>query len=320
MRFIYMGTADIAVKPFSALIAAGHTPLCAVTQPDKPNARGGKTVFSAVKLAALERGVPLFQPQRASADEAEAFLAGLKADVIIVCAYGQLLRKNILGLTPHGAINLHASLLPYYRGAAPINRALMNGETLTGVTVMYMDEGCDTGDMMIQKQVAVTPGMTAGTLTAALADAAAELAPQALTLLAEGRAPRTPQDNARSTYAAKITKDECTVDFSLPAGRVYDHIRGLSPRPGAKSVCAGKSIGIVTARIGEGSLTEGLPAGTVAGIAKQRDTGLPDGLITACGEGAVIIETVKPEGKALMRAADFYNGLRGREVKFGESR
>ena len=313
-----MGTADIAVRPLLELIRAGHNAKCVVTQPDKPNSRGKKIVFNAVKRAALEKGIEVYQPDKASSPESEEHLRSFDADVVVVCAYGQLLKSNILEMTPYGCINLHASLLPGYRGAAPINRVIMNGEKKTGISVMYMDAGLDTGDVMFSKQVEINDSVTAGGLTIQLSEIAAECAVEALSRLERACAYRYPQDDEGACYAEKITKEECVIDFSLPARKVFDHIRGLDPEPGARTFLNGKSIKIFALRCEEDDMTENVAPGTVTGIIKQRDSGKPDGLSVACGKGSIVIETLKPEGKAVMRSTDFYNGLRNMDVvKFG---
>lgn len=318
MKFIYMATADIAVKPLIKLIEAGHTPICVVTQPDKPNSRrGGKIIFNPVKQAALDNNIEVYQPVKVSSEESEKYLRSLGADIIVVCAFGQLLKNNILTLTKYGCINLHASLLPKYRGAAPINRAIMDGEKITGVTVMYMDEGLDTGDMMIKKEVEITGDMNAEGLTEALSQAASELICEAFELLVKGNAPREKQNEDDSNYAAKITKEECEIDFNKTNIEVFNFIRGLSPVPGAKTHFEGKTVKIFEVKLNEENFSEDIHSGSVVKVIKDKEDNYGGGLVVKCGVGSVIIKTLQPEGKACMKALDFYNGLRGKSIIFG---
>ena len=204
MRVIYMGTPNFAVAPLEAIAEAGHELVAVLTQPDKPNSRRGKDIiFSPVKQAALKRSLPVYQPVNISDDMIVATLRALCADIIIVCAYGQLLKSNVLNLTKYGCINIHASLLPKYRGAAPVHRAIIDGQSETGVTLMYMNEGLDTGDIMISERILITMNDTVGTLFDRLSDLGAELIVKGMKLLSLGTAPRTPQNDAQSSMQIK---------------------------------------------------------------------------------------------------------------------
>ncbi len=305
MRVIYMGTPNFAVAPLEAIAEAGHELVAVLTQPDKPNSRRGKDIiFSPVKQAALKRSLPVYQPVNISDDMIVATLRALCADIIIVCAYGQLLKSNVLNLTKYGCINIHASLLPKYRGAAPVHRAIMDGQSETGVTLMYMNEGLDTGDIMISEQTSIVTDDTVGTLFDRLSDLGAELIVKGMKLLSLGTAPRTPQNDAQSSYANKISKTECSIDFSLDAAVVYNKIRGLNPFPGAYAIFNRKIIKLYDTKL----LSEcyNMQAGTLVGTQG-------DGIVVVCKNGSILIETLKPEGKRLMKAAEFWAGLQDKE-------
>ncbi len=308
MRVIYMGTPEFAVAPLRALADAGHEIAACVTQPDKPNSRRGNAVlYSPVKKEALARGIAVWQPEKISESAGEAYLKRLDADVAVVCAFGQILKQNILDLTLHGCLNIHASLLPKLRGAAPVNRCIMNGEEESGVTIMYMDAGLDTGDMMIREETPVPADMTAGMLYERLSVVGSKLIVTALELIERGKAPRTPQDDALSTYAPKITKQECFVDFCEPAENVRNKIRGLDPVPGAYGVLMGKKIKLFGA-----SSSDSRPFGPAGSISFGRD-----GMVVSCADGCVNIGRVKPEGKNEMCVASFANGIKHKDsLKF----
>ena len=304
MRIIYMGTGEFAVPPLKALIKAGHEVLCAVCPEDKPNSRGNKIIPCAVKAFAAERGIEVYQPHRASSSESFGYLSVKGADILIVCSYGQILRNNILTMCPYGALNIHSSLLPKYRGAAPMQRAVMNGESRTGVTVMYMDEGMDTGDIMYATEIDISPEDTFGTVSSKLSEAGASLIVSALERLQAGDAPKTKQDGAEATYADKITKEETRIDFCRNADAVANTIRGLDPDPGARAAFAGKTVKLYAA-----ISFDGVTSGSPGEIIGKKD----NGIIVRCGKGAVLIKKVKPEGKNLMGAIDFYNGIRDKK-------
>lgn len=305
MRVIYMGTPNFAVAPLEAIAEEGHEVVAVLTQPDKPNSRRGKDIiFSPVKQAALKRSLPVYQPVNISDDMIVATLHALCADIIIVCAYGQLLKSNVLNLTKYGCINIHASLLPKYRGAAPVHRVIIDGQSETGVTLMYMNEGLDAGDIMISERTLITTNDTVGTLFDRLSDLGAELIVKGMKLLSLGTAPRTPQNDAQSSYANKISKTERSIDFSLDATIVYNKIRGLNPFPGAYTIFNRKIIKLYDTKL----LSEcyNMQAGT---LVKTED----DGIVVVCRNGSILIETLKPEGKRLMKAVEFWAGLQDKE-------
>ncbi|MCR4894046.1 MAG: methionyl-tRNA formyltransferase [Eubacteriales bacterium] len=311
MKTVFMGTGPFAAKALETLYSSEHAPVMVVTQPDRPNSRrGGKIVFGEVKQFALERGIPLLQPEKVSTDENAAILASTGAQCAVVCSFGQLLKKNILFDTfEYGCINIHASLLESYRGAAPINRAIMNGETVCGVTIMYMDEGLDTGDMMIKDSTPVSDGDTFGTLSERLSLIGGDLAVKALDLLQKGEAPRTPQDDSRSSYAAKILKADKHVDLTRSARSVFNHIRGMDPSPAAECTFDSRTVKLFSCEIASEHSEGNEGPGTILKGDKR-------GIYIQCGDGVLLIKTLKPEGKGLMEASSFYNGIKNRELKF----
>lgn len=304
MKIIYMGTPEFAVLPLRALAAAGHDIAVCVTQPDKPNSRrGNEVVFSPVKKEARARGITVFQPEKISDGACEAHLKQFDADAVVVCAFGQILRKNILEMTRFGCLNIHASLLPKLRGAAPVNRCIMNGDTESGVTIMYMNEGLDTGDIMIREKTAVPSDMTAGALFDKLSAVGAGLIVEALERIKNAHAPRMPQDEAASTYAHKITKEECFVDFDDTAENVCNKIRGLDPLPSAYALLNGRKIKLFGASVADIGNFKG-----AGGIMFNNDE-----MIVACRDGGVKIRCVKPEGKNAMDSASFANGIKNKD-------
>ncbi len=303
-----MGTGEIALKILEKLNESGNEVVCAVTQPDKPNSRrGGKIEFGDVKKYALENSIELLQPQRVSDEESLERLKGYGADVAVVCSFGQLLKANVLNAFKFGCINVHASLLEAYRGAAPINRVIMDGQAYTGVTVMYMDEGLDTGDMMISQKIDIGEEDTVGALSQRICEIGGDLIVKALRLLEEGSAPRVKQDDSKSNYAGKITKSDKFVSFKEPAKKVHDLIRGLDPLPSAEGRIAGKTVKL----FGSSLCME--ESGGLCGAIISCDR---SGMIVACKDGAVKIKRVKPEGKSEMDAKAFYNGLKDKTQRF----
>ena len=302
-----MGTPDFSVPCLDALVKAGHEIAAVFTQPDKPKNRGHKLQMPPVKQYAVERGIPVCQPaslrKGEEADAAIAALWQLEPECIVVVAYGQILPKSVLNIPQYGCINVHASLLPRYRGAAPIQRCIMNGETETGVTTMHMAEGLDTGDMILKEKTAIAPDMTASQLHDELSAMGARLIVQTLRMLEKGTAPRTPQTDENTCYASMITKEDCRIDFTQSADTIYDQIRGLSSSPCAFTFLEGRRLKVYFAEKVE--LTASAPAGTVIG---------GDVLYVACGEGALRLADIQPEGGRRMSDTDF---LRGRKIPSG---
>ena len=311
MKNVFMGTGPFAAKTLEILFDSPHAPLMVVTQPDRPNSRrGSKIIFGEVKQFALDHDIPLLQPDNVSSEDSQKLMACTGAECAVVCSFGQLLRRNILFDTfRHGCINIHASLLENYRGAAPINRAIMDGKNECGVTIMYMDEGLDTGDMMIRGSLPITDEDTFGTLSASLSELGGKLAVEALDLLEDGRAPRTPQDSSRSTYAPKILKEDKHVDFTGSARSVFDHIRALDPTPAAECTFNSRTVKLFACEISQ----EHSPAQEEPGSILKGDK---RGIYVQCGDGVLLIKTLKPEGKGLMEAAGFYNGIKNKELIF----
>ena len=236
VRVLFMGTPDIAAECLRQLIASPDAEIVgAVTRPDRQKGRGMKTLPPPVKIVAEENGIPVFQPATLKDGAFEDELAEVDPEMIIVAAYGMILPPYVLNYPPLGCVNAHASLLPKYRGAAPINRAVMNGETKTGVTAMFMDEGLDTGDVIFSLETPVGENETAGDVHDRLASLAGEAMRRVVKTARHGTLPRTPQPAEGATYAAKITKEDQKIDFSSPAGTVHNVIRGLSPYPRRKT-------------------------------------------------------------------------------------
>lgn len=305
MRIVYMGTPEFAVPSLQRLIEDGHEVVLAVTQPDKPVGRKQIMTPPPVKVCAEAHGIAVYQPTSMKTEEALQTLAAAAPDVIVVAAYGKILPKAVLDLPPHGCICVHASLLPAYRGAAPIQWAVINGEPVAGVTTMQMDEGIDTGDMLLKASLEVPPGMTAGELHDLLSTDGARLISETLTALQNGTLERTPQPKESTTaYASMLDKTLSPLDFEKPAKVLCDQVRGLNPWPSANCVLHGKMMKVHTAELGEPTT---LAAGTVCAL---------DPLSVACGDGnSLRMLEIQYEGKQRMKTADF---LRGHAVAIGE--
>ncbi len=300
MKVLFMGTPDFARTILAALYDAGHEIAAVVTQPDKPQGRKRILTPPPVKSYALEREIPVYQPETMKNGAFADTLAAIDPQVIVVAAYGKLLPSYILDYPKYGCINAHGSLLPRHRGAAPIQRAILMGDTLTGVTAMYMAQGLDTGDMILKIEVPITEEDTFGTLHDKMADAGARAMLDTLTALENGTASRTPQDDTLSTYAAKIENKDCALSFDRPLAEVYNHIRGLSPVPNAVTKMPdGRTLKIIGAK--KTDLHTDKAPGTVVGV--------KGGVLSvACRDGVIAITEVQPEGKGKMPAAAFLNG------------
>jgi methionyl-tRNA formyltransferase len=295
LRLIFMGTPDFSVPTLLELAGRGHDIAAVYTRAAKPGGRRGlELVPSPVEREARRLGFAVHTPASLKGADAQAAFAAHQADAAIVVAYGLILPKTILDAPPLGCFNLHASLLPRWRGAAPINRAIMAGDAESGVTVMKMDEGLDTGDMAVIERVKIGADMTPGELHDAMAPLGADLMARALGALERGTLQFTPQPTAGVTYAAKIDKAETRIDWSKPWKAVHDHIRGLSPFPGAWCEMAGDRVKVLRTTKGEGNG----PPGTV----------LDDNLTIACGDGAIRIVELQKAGGRPMRAEEFLRG------------
>ncbi len=301
MRIVYMGTPDFAVGALRALYEAGHEICAVVTQPDKPKGRGKELQMSPVKQFALEKGIEVFQPVRVKRPEAVEKLASWNADVFVVAAFGQILSQEILDMPKYGCINIHASLLPKYRGAAPIQWSIINGETVTGVTIMQMDAGIDTGDMMFKKEVVIADDDTYASLHDKLEQAGAELIVPALEAVEKGEAVRTPQEDAASCYAPMIDKAMGKIDFSRPVCEIERLIRGLNPWPSAYTSYKGKNM-----KIWEAAPCKETPDGVPGSINRVEK----DAVYVNASDGVLKVTQLQLEGKKRMQVKDFLLGYR----------
>ena len=309
MNVVFMGTPDFAVGTLEALIAAGHSIRLVVTQPDKARGRGNKVSYSPVKEAALKHGLPVFQPKRIRDPEAVDRLRDCTADVIVVVAFGQILPQEILDLPKYGCVNVHASLLPKYRGAAPIQWSVIHGDAYTGVTTMQMDAGMDTGDMLLKEQIRLDPQETGGSLFDRLSGVGAALCVKTLAGLAEGSITPTPQDESQATYTRMIQKSDGRIDFTEPARRIECLIRGMNPWPSAFTRLHGRTLKIWSAQVTDpDALPNGRSPGEVLALEK-------DGFTVMTGQGILKVTEVQAEGKKRMDAGAF---LRGYSLQAGE--
>lgn len=301
-KILFMGTPDFAKVQLEALINAGADVIGVVTQPDKPKGRKMVLTPPPVKVCAEEHDIPVYQPNTLRGDEFAALLDTLAPELIIVAAYGKILPENVINYPSLGCINVHGSLLPRYRGAAPIQRAIIDGERETGITIMYMDVGLDTGDMLSKVVVPIEIFDNFETMHDKLAEAGAKLLLETVEALENGTAKREKQDDLKSTYAAKIENADCVLDFDADAMSVYNRIRGLSPFPLSVVSHNDRALKIVSAELAD-TVKEHKNPGEVllCDAAKNR-------IEVACRVGSVAITGVLPEGKSRMRAADFING------------
>ena len=300
MKVIFMGTPDFAVGTLEAIVAAGHEVVLAVTQPDKPKGRGKSMQYPPVKEAALAHEIEVYQPERVRRLECIEYLAKYQPDIIVVAAFGQILPKEILEMPKYGCINVHASLLPKYRGAAPIQWAVINGEKASGVTIMRMDEGLDTGDMIASVTVELDAQETGGSLFDKLQDAGAQLCVETMKSIEDGTAVYTPQDNEIATHTKMIQKSLGKINWSLSAVQIERLIRGLNPWPSAYTYLSGKTLKIWKATVHPGN-TDAAP-GTVVKADKKS-------LVVQTGVDRLSLEEVQLEGKKRMPVADFLRGF-----------
>ena len=297
MRILFMGTPDFAVPSLEALVAAGHEVVGVFSQPDKPKNRGMKLQPTPVKCCAQAHGLAVFQPTKLRDGTALEIIAQLAPDLIVVAAYGRILSQEILSYPRLGCINVHSSLLPKYRGAAPIHWAILNGEQETGVTIMHMALALDAGDIIDVSKTPIGENETAGELLDHLAVLGAELLSRTLTRFESGKVPATPQDASGVSYAPMLDKSMCPIDWTKTAQQVHNHVRGLHPWPVATMELQGKTFKVHATRVVEGS---GKP-GEILGLTKT-------GLRIACGEGAVEIISLQAEGGKRMAAPDYFRG------------
>ena len=300
MKILFMGTPEFAVPSLNALLGAGHTVCGVFTQPDKPKNRGMKLLPSPVKVCALSHEIPVFQPAKMRDGEALGYLRELDPELIVVAAYGKILPSEILDYPVKGCINVHSSLLPKYRGAAPINWAILNGEAVTGVTIMHMAPARDAGDIIAQVSTPIGADETAPTLTARLAELGAELLVSAVEAIGAGTAARTPQDEADSTYAPMLSRELSPMDWSKPARTLHDQVRGLLPWPAAVAEFGGIRCKVFSTDLPL-QTTDAAP-GTILEAGKR-------GIDIACGGGTVLhIDELQADGGKRMKAADYLRG------------
>lgn len=315
MRVVFMGTPDFSVGALESLIEAGHQVAAVVTQPDKPKGRGKEVQMTPVKTCAQKHGIPVFQPVKIREPEAVETLRGYQADIFVVAAFGQILTEEILGMSRYGCVNIHASLLPRYRGAGPIQWAIINGEKITGVTIMQMDKGIDTGDMLLKTEVPIASDETGDTLHDKLAAAGARLIVEALAKIEAGDVTPVRQNDADSCYAKMLHKSMGKIDWQMEAEKLDCLIRGLISWPGASTVYRGKNLKIWQEEVasaeematGAGFMDSATP-GTVVRVDR-------DAFYVQTGQGVLKILAVQPEGKKRMAVKDF---LLGYPVKPGD--
>jgi methionyl-tRNA formyltransferase len=299
MRIIFMGTPEFACPTLKVLIERGEQIVAVVTQPDRPKGRGQQTLAPPVKLLALEHGIPVLQPVKVRHPDAIEEIRALKPDLIVVVAFGQILPKALLEIPTRGCINVHASLLPRYRGAAPLNWCIINGETETGVTTMMMDVGLDTGDMLLKRTTPIDPDEDTSSLHNRLSGIGAELLAETLDLAAQGLLVPEKQDDTLTCYAPMLKKEDGLIDWGKDAPGIKNLVRGMTPWPGAFTYLEDKLIKVyrVQSALGSGSPGEVLAAGR-------------DGIEVACGEGSVLIHELQLEGKKRLPAAEFLAGCK----------
>ena len=308
MRILFMGTPDFALPTLRALCESEHEIVGVVTKIDTPKGRGHHLTPPPIKVYALEQNIPVYQPSTLKGEEFAATLAQLDPELIVVVAFGKILPQSVLDYPKYGCINVHGSLLPEYRGAAPMQRAIIDGKKTTGITTMLMAAGLDTGDMLLKAEVEIGENDNFETIHDRLAECGAKLLMETVELAQRGELAPEVQDDSLATYAAKIEKSDCLLDFSRPARELHDLIRGLSPIPlSFTHTPDGKLLKIVESRVIDEEKTEDMPCGTVISVGND--------IKVVCGKGILSFLTVVPEGKGKMSAADF---VRGRKIAQGD--
>ena len=305
MRILFMGTPDIAAESLAALIAAGHEIVGVFTRADKPVGRKQILTAPPVKQLAQQHNIPVWQPATLRDGKAEPIFRELAPDLVVVVAYGRILPPELLHIAPLGCINLHVSLLPKYRGSAPIQWAVLNGDTETGVTIMQLDEGCDTGDILMVERVAIGPETTSGELFDQVSATGAKTLVTAIERLAAGELTPQPQNDAEATQAPPLTKEMARFDFTQSAAHIHNWVRGMNPWPAAFFELDGKKVKVLESRVAPDA--KSAPAGTVLALKP---------LTIACGEGALQLLTVTPEGGKPMAGTAW---AAGRRLKAGDS-
>ncbi len=300
MRAVFMGTPDFAVPSLKALIESDWEVVGVVTQPDKPKGRGKKMSFPPVKEEALKHGIQVHQPQKVKDSAFVKVLRDLKPDLIVVVAFGQILSKEILDIPKFGCINVHASLLPKYRGAAPLNWVIINGEKTTGITTMYMSEGLDTGDMILKKEIKIGEYETAGQLHDRMCVLGGEVLKETLKLIQENKAPREVQDNALSCYAPIMDKELGNIKWNKSAKEIVNLIRGTNPWPGTFTKYNGETVKIWRAKVLEDEKKEDIP-GQIIKVSKE-------GIQVVTGCGILLVEEIQMSGKKRMDVKEYIKG------------
>ncbi|MBE6682105.1 MAG: methionyl-tRNA formyltransferase [Ruminococcaceae bacterium] len=300
LKILFMGTPDFAESCLKALVENGQNVVGVVTQPDKQKGRGMRVQYCDVKRYALEKELEVYQPETLKDEAIKGLLEELNPDIIVVVAYGKILPEYVLKFPKYGCINVHGSLLPEYRGASPIQRAVIDGKKVTGVTTMFMDKGLDTGDMLLKREYEIDENANTGEVFDDLAKIGAELLLETLDGLEKGTITPVKQDDSKATYAEKIFKEECATSFDDNAQTVHNKIRGLFPFPGAFCYHNGKMLKLCESRVYKDSIPDG-KTGEVVGLSKE-------GILVKCRDGAVLLTKVKPEGKGVMNAIDLING------------
>ena len=304
MRLLFIGTSPFAVPSLRLLHQSPeHEVLAVVTQPDRPQGRGGKLSVSPVKAAAAALGLPLYQPEKVRAKEFVGIVREMAPDIIVVAAFGQIIPQKILDIPPMGCLNVHGSLLPRWRGAAPMQYALMAGDAETGVTTMMMDAGLDTGDILLQASLPLDAVENLGDLEEKLAQVGADLLMQTLTVIAEGRCPRTPQDPALVTLAPSLPPDIGALDWTQPAAELHNLVRGVTPKPGAYTTAGGKRLKIWRTELVEAQEADAGAPGTVENVGGG-------GITVYASKGALRLLEVQPESKGRMAADAWARGAR----------
>ena len=308
MKILFMGTPDFAVFTLKALVERGENVIGVVTQTDKPRGRGYELLPTPVKVYAQEHNIPVYQPKTLRGEEFAAQLSEIDPELIVVVAYGKLLPVNVLEYPKYGCINVHGSLLPAYRGAAPMQRAIMDGCAKTGITTMYMAEGLDTGDMLLKASLPIQDSDNFETIHDKLGALGAQTMLDTLDALRAGTLVPEVQDDSLANYAEKIQKSDLLLDFSLDARTLHNHIRGTSPIPlSFTHLPNGSLLKVYAARVYDEDKVHGVAPGTVVGLDSE--------ILVACGKGTLALTSVIPEGKKRMGAADY---IRGRKLNLGD--
>lgn len=307
MRIVFCGSPSFAVPSLERLLVTDHEIAGVVTQPDRPAGRGLTLRAPPVKLTALEHGLSVHQPEKFNTRQFLDQLEAIGPDLIVVVAYGKIFRRRSLGIPRLGCVNLHASLLPKYRGIAPVNWAIMKGEKETGVTTMFMDEGVDTGGVIMARPTPISADETAGQLLERLAGIGADLLAETCDLIADGRAEPREQDASLATYAPRLSKEDGRIRWDRSAGEVHNHIRGVTPWPGAVTGFGGRDIKILSSLLSD---SQGDVPGKIIEIDSEQ------GLLVSCSSGAVWLTMLQAQGRRPVRGADFARGYRIRPGDF----